>query len=124
MTYSNYYQPMNPGLIQGFEALNFSSQEGFVSGRMDGYGVLAVSIDPETQIKDSSETAFMTQALNNTKFRVFKNTIAKKIMFDGTTATGVQVETAGYPYTLMAKREVIVSAGVVSCDSASQIESC
>ncbi|KAI4172566.1 MAG: hypothetical protein LQ346_008578, partial [Caloplaca aetnensis] len=112
VTYSNYYQPMNPGLIKGFKALNFSSQSGFSSGRMDGYGYLAVSIDPDTQIKDSSETAFLTQAFNATDFRVYKNTLAKKITFDGTTATGVEVETAGLSYTLKAAKEVIVSAGV------------
>ncbi|KAI4114776.1 MAG: hypothetical protein LQ345_004504 [Seirophora villosa] len=112
VTYSNYYQPMNPGLIKGFEALNLSSQPGFSSGRMDGYGYLAVSIDPDTQLKDSSETAFLSQAFNATSFRVYKNTIAKKILFQGTTATGVQVETAGLSYTLEAAKEVIVSAGV------------
>ncbi len=114
VAYSNYYQPMNPGLIKGFEALNFSYQPGFSSGRMDGYGYLAVTIDPKTQIKDSSETAFLSGAFNATNFRVYKNTIAQKILFQGTTATGVQVETAGLSYTLEAAKEVIVAAGVVS----------
>ncbi|KAI4218774.1 MAG: hypothetical protein L6R36_008758, partial [Xanthoria steineri] len=112
VAYSNYYQPMNPGLIKGFEALNFSYQPGFSSGRMDGYGYLAVTIDPKTQIKDSSETAFLSGAFNATNFRVYKNTIAQKILFQGTTATGVQVETAGLSYTLEAAKEVIVAAGV------------
>ncbi|KAL8686484.1 MAG: hypothetical protein Q9224_005433, partial [Gallowayella concinna] len=35
------------------------------------------------------------------------------ILFDGTTATGVQVETAGLLYTLEAAKEVIVAAGVM-----------
>lgn len=113
VTYSNYYQPMNPGLIKGFETLNFTASQGFSSGKMDGYGYLAVTIDPDTQLKDSSETAFLTQAMNATDFRVYKNTIAKKIVFEGTTATGVLVETAGLSYTLEAAKEVIVSAGVV-----------
>ncbi|KAI4282986.1 MAG: hypothetical protein L6R38_002512 [Xanthoria sp. 2 TBL-2021] len=112
VTYSNYYQPMNPGLIKGFEALNLSYQPGFSSGRMDGYGYLAVTINPGTQIKDSSETAFLSGAFNATNFRVYKNTIAQKILFEGTTATRVQVETAGLSYTLKAAKEVIVAAGV------------
>lgn len=115
VTYSNYYQPMNPGLIKGFEALNFSSQSGFSSGIMNGYGYLGASINPDTQLKDSSETAFLTNTLNATNFRLYKETFAKKILFDGTTATGVLVETAGLLYTLTAAKEVIVSAGVVSC---------
>ena len=80
---------------------------------MDGNGYLAVAIDPETQLKDSSETAFMTNALNNPDLRVYKKTIAKKILFEGTTAVGVPVETAGLSYTLKASKEVIISAGVV-----------
>ena len=115
MAYSNYYQPMNPGLIKGFEALNFSAQTGFSSGVMDGYGYLVATIDPDTQLKDSSETAFLPNAMNNSNFKLYKNTIAKKILFDGNkAATGVQVETAGSLYTLNAAKEVIVSAGVVS----------
>ncbi|KAL8848868.1 MAG: hypothetical protein Q9198_011170, partial [Flavoplaca austrocitrina] len=112
VTYSNYYQPMNSGLIRGFRALNFSAQTGFSSGRMDGYGYLAVAINPDTQIKDSSETAFLSQAYNATSFRVYQNTIAQKILFEGKIATGVLVETAGLTYTLEATKEVIVAAGV------------
>ncbi|KAL8670366.1 MAG: hypothetical protein Q9168_005093 [Polycauliona sp. 1 TL-2023] len=112
VTYSNYYQPMNPGLSKGFEAINMSAQTGFSSGRMDGFGYLAVSINPDTQLKDSSETAFLSQAFNATNFRVYKNTIAQKIAFDGKRATGVVVETGGVTYSLEAKKEVIVSAGV------------
>ncbi|KAL8760502.1 MAG: hypothetical protein Q9184_003322 [Pyrenodesmia sp. 2 TL-2023] len=105
---------MNPGLIEGFEALSLCSQSGFSSACMDGHGYLAVTTEPETQIKDSSETAFLAQAFNATNFWVYKNTIAKKITFDRTTATGVELETGGLSDTVKAAKEVAVSAGTPS----------
>ena len=117
VTYSNYYQPMNNGLIKAFSSLGFKALEGLVSGTLLGFGYLGVTIDPTTQLKDSSETSFLWTALQNSSLTVYKRTIAKKIVFDGNKmATGVQVETDGRTYTLGASKEVIVAAGVVSKD--------
>ena len=114
MTYSNYYQPMNSGLIKAFSSLGFKALEGLVSGSILGFGFLGVTIDPTTQLKDSSETAFLWTALQNSSLTVYKTTFAKKILFDDNKmATGVQVETDGSTYTLAAAKEVIVAAGVV-----------
>ena len=114
VTYSNYYQPMNSGLIKAFSSLGFKALQGLVSGSLLGYGFLGVTIDPTTQLKDSSETSFLWTALQNSTLTVYKRTYAKKILFDGNKmATGVQVETNGLTYTLGATKEVIVSAGVV-----------
>ena len=116
VTYANYYQPMNGGLIKGFQTLGFKVLQGLVSGSMIGYGFSAASIDPQTQLKDSSETSFMWTALRNSTLAVYKQTLAKKILFDGSKkATGVQVQTNDLTYTLSANKEVIVSAGVVRC---------
>ncbi len=113
VTYSNYYQPMNRGLIKGFTDLGFKALQDLVSGTMIGWGYIAVTIDPATQLKDSSETAFLQTALGNSTLKVYKNTYAKKIVFDNSKrATAVQVETGGLSYTLEAVKEVIVSAGV------------
>ena len=114
VTYSNYYQPMNSGLIKAFSSLGFKALEGLVSGSILGFGFLGVTIDPTTQLKDSSETAFLWTALQNSSLTVYKTTFAKKILFDDNKmATGVQVETDGSTYTLAAAKEVIVAAGVV-----------
>ena len=40
VTYSNYYQPMNPGLIKGFEALDFTAQSGLAAARWMAMGTL------------------------------------------------------------------------------------
>lgn len=115
VTYSNYYQPMNTGLIKGFSSLGFKALQGLVSGSLLGFGFLGVTIDPVTQLKDSSETAFLWPALQNSTTVLYKNTYAKKILFDGNkAANSVQVETDGLIYTLGATKEVIVAAGVVS----------
>ena len=114
VTFSNYYQPMNSGLIKAFTTLGFKALQGLSSGKLLGFGFLAVTIDPTTQLKDSSETSFLWTALQNSTLTVYKRTYAKKINFErNKVATGVQIETDGVTYTLGAKKEVIVAAGVV-----------
>ena len=58
----------------------------------------------------------MRQAIeeNNSLLQLYQQTLAKKIVFNGTVAIGVQVTTSGVPYTLSAAKEVIIAAGVVS----------
>lgn len=114
VTFSNYYQPMNTGLIKAFTNLGFKALQGLSSGKLMGFGFLAVTIDPTTQLKDSSETSFLATALQNSTLTVYKRTYAKKINFDSQkVATGVQLESDGVTYTVQAKKEVIVAAGVV-----------
>ncbi|TKA37492.1 hypothetical protein B0A54_11450 [Friedmanniomyces endolithicus] len=86
---------------------------GFSSGYLIGSGYALQTIDPVTAYRSSSETA-----LNNRSAPiVYKNTLAAKILFNGTTATGVSALTQGtygtpsVNFTLTARKEVILSAG-------------
>ena len=71
------------------------------------------TIDAKTQTRESSETGFLQLALRQGNLIVYQSALAKRILFGGNkTATGVLVETRGSQYTISAKREVILSAGV------------
>nr|POF14899.1 dehydrogenase pate [Quercus suber] len=60
----------------------------------------------------SSEVTFLAQVINSGKpMTVFPMSQAQRILFNGTTATGVQVHSMGMDWTLSARKEVIVSAG-------------
>lgn len=86
----------------------------FVSGNLYGYQYASQTIDGTTQTRSSSETSYLRTAIsNNTQLQVYKSTLAKQILFGrNKTATGVLVDTSGVKYSLMARKEVIVSAGV------------
>lgn len=83
-----------------------------VSGELNGISFQMNSIDPVDYTRSSSETSYLRQGLAEPSLTVYKNSMAKKIMFDDSKkATGVMVDTAGSKYSLMAKKEVIVSGG-------------
>jgi len=89
------------------------------AGVLNGSSFSTLTIDPRNGYRSSSESSFLQAALQNgTAPMIFKNSLARKILFNGTTATGVLVTTAGaygipdLNYTLTARKEVIVSAGV------------
>jgi choline dehydrogenase-like flavoprotein len=97
------------------DELGLQPTRGSISGELIGYAYTANSIDRETQTRSSSETSFLRLALEKTtNLNVYKSTLAKKILFNGSRATGVAVDTAGVQYVLSAAKEVIVSAGAVS----------
>ncbi|KAL9111591.1 MAG: hypothetical protein Q9227_004079 [Pyrenula ochraceoflavens] len=94
--------------------IGLSPIPGFNSGKLIGFANAASTIDPTTATRSSSETAFLRAAIEeNEPLTVYVQSSAKKILFDdGKKATGVHVSTSGFTYTLSARQEVIVAAGV------------
>ena len=71
-----------------------------------------LTMTPETQIRSSSSSSFLQEALRTTDLAVYKNTLALKILFNSQKqANGVSVQTASFNYTVAARKEVILSAG-------------
>jgi len=96
-----------------FSKAGFKEINGLNSGFLDGYAPTTLAITGEAQTRSSSEASFLQEALDKTAIKLYLRTLAKKILFEGKKATGVLVETNGADYTISAKKEVIVSGGVV-----------
>lgn len=65
--------------------------------------------------RDSSETSFLAQGLNNLNLKVHLLTLAKQILFDSNQkATSVRDDTAGIFYVLSARNEMILTSGAFS----------
>lgn len=111
VTFSNYAQAFSTWASKGLEQLGIQPINGFTSGKLLGQSWVLNTIDHTTGARESSETAFLQPALSRNNLVVYVDTLAKKVLFDGTTAVGVEVETEGYTYMLSADKEVIVSAG-------------
>lgn len=115
VSYANYALPISPGVQQGLELLGLKPIQGLNSGILMGYGHSANTVDPGAAVRSSSETSFLQIALLNTSLQVYQQTLAKKVNFDANKkATAVSVNTAGVPYFLEARKDVIVAAGAVS----------
>jgi choline dehydrogenase len=106
--------PFSPYISKALDALGFQRIAGANSGKLMGYTEITASLDPAAETRSSSETSFLQKAMAETTIQVYQSTLADKILFNGSTAVGVQVTSSGSTYVLSATKEVIVSAGVVS----------
>lgn len=88
------------------------SPKGFSSGELVGHGAWVPStIEPEKAQRSTSESSFLRQAIQETGIIVYTHSLATKILFSGTKAVGVNVNTQGVEYALSATKEVILTAG-------------
>ena len=113
VSYPNFGQPFDTWAEKGLTEVGVNPIDGFLSGKLIGSAWRTSAIDPKQETRDSSETSFLQRALKTQpNLIVFQRTLGKKVLFDSSkAATGVQVDTEGKVYSLMAKKEVIVSAG-------------
>ncbi|KAL4976238.1 hypothetical protein BDW66DRAFT_159801 [Aspergillus desertorum] len=113
VTWPNYGSPWSTWIEQGLEALGILPGTDFNTGSLNGSSWTPITINPQSQTRDSSETSFLQQSLRNTNLTVYLHTMALKIGFDGTTASSVDVRSSAGRFTLRARREIIVSAGAL-----------
>ncbi|KAK3939410.1 alcohol oxidase [Diplogelasinospora grovesii] len=112
VSYANWVDPSNTWFALALQAIGLNmSSIGFNSGILSGGAYTTGTIDPEDATRSSSETGYLRLAIQSTQLMAHTRTQALKILFTGTKATGVSVNTAGVAYTLTANKEVIVSAG-------------
>ena len=119
VSFSNFVDPFGTWAQKGLAYVGMNVTDGLNGGNLLGAAYATLTIDPRNAYRSSSEASFLQAALQNgTAPIVYKSSQAEKILFNGTTATGVMVTTAGpygiqaLNYTLSARKEVIVSAGV------------
>jgi choline dehydrogenase len=79
----------------------------FHSAVLDGGKFCEITINPTTNLRDSSQTSYLASAKGDPDLAVFTNSMAERIVFDNLTATGVVVNGS----TIGANKEVIISAG-------------
>ena len=118
VSFSNYADAFGSWAQKGFTAVGMEITNGLNGGVLNGSAFSTLTIDPRNGYRSSSESSFLQSALQNgTSPIVYKNSLARKILFQNNTAFGVNVTTAGpygvppIDYTLTARKEVIVSAG-------------
>ncbi|PSR83010.1 hypothetical protein BD289DRAFT_370488 [Coniella lustricola] len=99
----------------GWQALGLNGTTDFVSGTLTGVQYCQNTINPDGQIRSTSYSSFLTSAADaGAPIHVFNNTLAQRILFNGTAATGVAVSSSqGAQYVLSAAKEVILSAGAL-----------
>ncbi|KAL8277589.1 hypothetical protein RQP46_010021 [Phenoliferia psychrophenolica] len=113
-SYPGYFYPQVANWIPTLEALGVETRDP-AGGETWGAYVTTSAIDPTTWSRSYSKTGYLDPAQNRTNLVVLTGFYATKIIFDGTTATGVSFQDSanGTAYTVNAAQEVILSAGVI-----------
>lgn len=111
VSYDNVNDAFNSWSQKSLQQSGMRNIAGFNDGDLIGSGSMTFTIDPSTATRSSSESSYLQSALRNTTLKVYKNTMAEKLVFNGTTVTGVSVSAGGRTWTISARNEVIVCAG-------------
>jgi choline dehydrogenase len=114
LSYPKYAQPISAYAIPGYASAGFKATD-FLSGNLLGYGYWPFTIRQEDSTRSSSESAFLSPAAAKTSLKIYQSCMARNLIFDeNKRATGVNVTAGGVkPFTLNARREVIVSSGFI-----------
>ncbi|PQE05631.1 choline dehydrogenase protein [Rutstroemia sp. NJR-2017a BBW] len=114
VSWSNWVDPPFTWFQQAFNAIGLPiSPVNFNSGILSGFAAwIPSTISPADATRSSSQTSFLTQSMEYSNLMVYTQTKASRILFNGSMATGVSVSTQGLDFTISARKEVILSAGV------------
>jgi len=113
---------LNP-LYQAF--INAGVQSGYpkcpdYNGQtQEGFGPMQMNVD--NGFRASTARAYLKPAKARKNLTVFKNTLTRKINFEGTKAIGIEVTHKGAPLTLTAHNDVILSAGAIGSPQLLQV---
>ncbi|USP77975.1 GMC oxidoreductase [Curvularia clavata] len=111
LSYPNWVLPFSTWAMKATEASGMKMIPGFIDGELIGTSWMVRTTDPKTMVRESSETAYLRPALNRPNLTVYHSTMAFKILFDAAKATGVLCGTKGKRFKILARKEVIISAG-------------
>ena len=109
-----YYEPFSDAIKSALSKLGLQEIPGLNSGSLLGFAEFALSLDPTSATRSSSETSFLQAAIASSTIRVYQSALAKRILFnDSKVASGVEISIGGATSILSARKEVIVSSGTV-----------
>lgn len=117
VTHSNWVDPVSSYAGAAFKEIGIHTLQDLTSGVLIGDQYSPVTIRPGDQTRSTSESSFWQASVKSGRNNLilYTRTLAKQILFNASkSATGVIAETVDMEYTLSAKKEVILSAGVVS----------
>lgn len=112
VSYPAYAYSWSTWLAVALNAVGVKNTDAFLDGKLNGSSWQTNTINQTTGERASADRAYLRPYLSRPNLHVFDKTMAEKIEFDGTTATGVRVSATDKTFTLQATREVIVSGGV------------
>lgn len=122
LTYPNYVYSFATWAYEALQQIGIPTRDGFQNGDILGHSYVPFTIQADTMLRESSETAFLQNTLGDPNYTLYPLTLAKKVIFnDLNSATGVLVDTQGKEYLLSARKEIIISSGFIGSPQLLQV---
>jgi len=104
--------PLYAAFIAAGEQAGYPRTEDYNGRQQEGFGAMEMTVWRGRRW--STANAYLRPALRRRNLRLLRRTRARRILFDGKRATGVEVERGGGIETVSARREVILAAGAIN----------
>src|SRR5688500_5041968 len=92
------------------EAAGFSTSDDLAGERPEGFARGEQTVDAKGR-RVSAATAYLKPAMGRRNLDVRSGVLVRKLVFEGKRCVGVEIDHAGEPKTIRARREVILSGG-------------
>jgi len=107
--------PVSLAFVEAAVESGYPRNPDFNAGEQDGAGILQVNVRDGR--RESSATAFLHPVQERENLAVMTHARARRILFDGTRAVGVELDHQAGPFPMLrqvqARREVLLCAGTV-----------
>ena len=101
--------PLMDAFVQAAIEAGYEANPDFNAAEQDGVGLFQNT--QRNGMRCSAAVAYLHPAMARPNLRVITDALTTKILFNGTTATGVEIVVNGQTETIHAEREVILAAG-------------
>jgi len=106
-----FVNPLSRVFLEGAQQLGYPLNEDFNGQQQAGFGIYQVT--QRNGMRCSSATAFLKPAIGRPNLEVRTRTLAEKLLFEGTRATGVTVSRKGRKQNLYGN-EIVLSGGAIN----------
>jgi choline dehydrogenase len=111
--------PLYQAFIDAGEQAGYPKTSDFNGYQQEGFGAMHMNVDKG--VRASTANAYLKPARRRKNLTVLSKVTVQKVLFEGKRATGIAYKQAGKAYTVMAHKEVILSAGAIASPQLLQV---
>ncbi|MBW3695997.1 choline dehydrogenase [Vibrio sp. T187] len=103
--------PLYQAFIDAGKDAGYPETEDYNGYQQEGFGAMHMTV--EKGVRASTSNAYLRRALKRSNLTLMKGIVARKVLLNGNTATGIEFEKSGNIQSAFANKEVISSAGSI-----------
>ena len=111
--------PLYQAFIDAGEEAGYPTTKDFNGYQQEGFGAMHMTVDGGRRA--STSNAYIKPIKDRVNLTILKDVMARRVLFDGTKAVGVEFEQSGQRIQAKAKQEVILSAGSIGSPQLLQV---